>query len=149
MNIAGSSSELETALLASGVATPCPGQLQELVVGRRQEEDCCQFATAMMAEQGLHDGIKAVLVIQMTVTHAAMTELARRELNTTGCYHVRESFERSMIRLSRTYLAQMEALKKHRAKAQQTVRVERVTVENGGQAVVGNVQHGGRHHGER
>ena len=47
-----------------------------------------------------------------------------------------------MSRLSRTYLAQMEALKKHRAEAQQTVRVERVTVESGGQAVVGSVQYG-------
>ena len=37
----------------------------------------------------------------------------------------------------------MEALKRRRAKAQQTVRVERVTVEDGGQAIVGDVTHGG------
>ena len=43
------------------------------------------------------------------------------------------------------YAGQMEALKKYRAKAQQTVRVERVTVEDGGQAIVGNVTHGGGH----
>ena len=30
----------------------------------------------------------------------------------------------------------------------QQVRVERVTVESGAQAVVGNVNHGGRGHGE-
>ena len=54
-----------------------------------------------------------------------------------------------MTRLSRTYLAQMEALKKHRAKAQQTIRIERVTVESGEQAVVGSVQHGGHHHAEQ
>ncbi|WP_216825867.1 hypothetical protein [Sulfitobacter sp. SK012] len=45
---------------------------------------------------------------------------------------------------SRTYLAQMDALKKYRAKAQQTVRVERVSVHEGGQAIVGDVNHGGR-----
>ena len=45
---------------------------------------------------------------------------------------------------TRTYLAQMDALKKYRAKAQQTVRVERVTVNEGGQAIVGDVTHGGR-----
>jgi hypothetical protein len=44
-----------------------------------------------------------------------------------------------MTRLSRTYLAQMDALKKYRAKAQQVVRVERVNVESGGQAIVGDV----------
>jgi hypothetical protein len=49
-----------------------------------------------------------------------------------------------MTRLSRTYLAQMDAIKKYRAKAQQTVRVERVTVHEGGQAIVGDVTHGGR-----
>ena len=49
-----------------------------------------------------------------------------------------------MTRLSRTYLAQMDGLKKYRAKAQQTVRVERVTVHEGGQAIVGDVNHGGR-----
>jgi hypothetical protein len=39
----------------------------------------------------------------------------------------------------------MDALKKYRAKAQQTVRVERVTIEGGGQAIVGDVTHrGGR-----
>ena len=38
----------------------------------------------------------------------------------------------------------MDALKKYRAKAQQTVRVERVNVESGGQAVVGDVSTGGR-----
>jgi hypothetical protein len=37
----------------------------------------------------------------------------------------------------------MDALKKYRAKAQQVVRVERVTVEEGGQAIVGNVERGG------
>ena len=48
-----------------------------------------------------------------------------------------------MTRLSRTYLAQMDALKKYRTKSQQTVRVERVTVHDGGQAIVGDVNHGG------
>ncbi len=38
----------------------------------------------------------------------------------------------------------MEALKKHRAKAQQIVRVERVNVESGGQAIVGDVSTRGR-----
>lgn len=56
---------------------------------------------------------------------------------------VREAHERSMTRLCRTYIAQLDALKKYRAKAQQVVRVERVTVNEGGQAVVGDVAYGG------
>lgn len=46
--------------------------------------------------------------------------------------------------LSRNFIAQMDALKKYCAKAQQTVRVERVTVNEGGQAIVGSVAHGMR-----
>jgi hypothetical protein len=49
-----------------------------------------------------------------------------------------------MTGLSRTYLAQMDALKKYRAKAQQTVRVERMADNEGGQAIEGDVTHGGR-----
>ncbi len=37
-----------------------------------------------------------------------------------------------MTKLTRTFTVQMEALKRHRAKAQQTARVERVTVNEGG-----------------
>ena len=47
-------------------------------------------------------------------------------------------------KLSRTYATLLEALDKHRGKGQpQVVRVERVNVEAGGQAIVGAVSHGG------
>ncbi len=42
-------------------------------------------------------------------------------------------------KLLRTFTAQMEALKKHRSTGEQHVTVEHVTVQNGGQAVVGTV----------
>lgn len=38
----------------------------------------------------------------------------------------------------------MEALNKQRGKGQQKIIVERVNVESGGQAIVGNVEAGGR-----
>ena len=82
------------------------------------------------------------MISQMAATHIAMTTLSEK-MTYQNSYQVRESFERSVTRLSRTYIAQMDALKKYRAKAQQTVRVERVNVESGGQAVVGDVSTGG------
>ncbi|MBT51891.1 MAG: hypothetical protein CMF72_00420 [Mameliella sp.] len=105
-------------------------------------KDKAQLVSAMFAEMEPRDGIEAMLVAQMTATHVAMTVVAAKMSGGAG-YMVRESYERSMTRLSRTYLAQMDALKKHRAKAQQVVRVERVTVHEGGQAIVGDVRHGG------
>ncbi len=109
----------------------------------KQAEEHCNLVSAMFAELEPRDGIEAMLIAQMTATHVALTTSLSR-VSHQGSYQVRESIERSATRLSRTYLAQMEALKKHRAKAQQTVRVERVNVESGGQAIVGDVNTGAR-----
>lgn len=49
-----------------------------------------------------------------------------------------------ITKLSRTFIAQMEALNKHRGKGQQKITVEHVTVNKGGQAIVGNVEKGGK-----
>lgn len=100
------------------------------------------LASAMFAELEPNDAIEAMLIAQMTATHVTMTRLSEKLTYQTS-YQVRESLERSMTRLSRTYLAQMDALKKYRAKAQQVVRVERVTVNDGGQAIVGDVSRTG------
>ena len=43
----------------------------------------------------------------------------------------------------RAYVAQMEALRKHRNGGKQTVTVQHVNVAEGGQAIVGNVETGG------
>jgi hypothetical protein len=102
------------------------------------------MAAAMQAELKPRDAIEAMLITQMTTTHVAMTSLSQKAMDCSSNYQIREALERSMTRLSRTYLAQMEALKKYRAKAQQVVRVERVNVESGGQAIVGDVSTGGR-----
>ena len=56
----------------------------------------------------------------------------------------KDSAERALTKLTRTFATQMETLKRYRSKGQQIVRVERVTVNEGGQAIVGPVQHGGR-----
>jgi hypothetical protein len=95
--------------------------------------------TATFAEIEPRDAMEAMLAAQMTATHVMMTGLANKVMDAPN-QRLREAYERSVTRLSRTYLAQMEALKKYRAKAQQVVRVERVTVHEGGQAIVGTVQ---------
>ena len=105
--------------------------------------------TAMLAELKPRDPVEAMLITQMTATHVAMTSLSQKTVDTSSGYQVREALERSMTRLSRTYIAQMDALKKYRAKVQQTVRVERVNVESGGQAIVGDVSHRGRDEHEK
>jgi hypothetical protein len=46
-------------------------------------------------------------------------------------------------KLARTFAAQVEALKKYRSAGEQTIKVQHVTVNDGGQAIVGNVNKGG------
>lgn len=115
----------------------------------RSGDNYRDMMTAMLAELKPRDPVEAMLITQMTATHVAMTSLSQKTVDTQSGYQVREALERSMTRLSRTYIAQMDALKKYRAKAQQTVRVERVNVESGGQAIVGNVRTGGQGEGDK
>ncbi|MBF9030624.1 hypothetical protein HKCCE3408_09465, partial [Rhodobacterales bacterium HKCCE3408] len=95
---------------------------------------------AMAVEMEPSDAVEAMLVTQMTATHVAMTNMSRR-LHHAASPELREAYERSMTRLSRTFLSQMDQLKKYRAKAQQVVRVERVEVKDDGQAIVGDVSY--------
>ncbi|RWN50648.1 hypothetical protein [Mesorhizobium sp.] len=58
-----------------------------------------------------------------------------------------DSAERA-FKLTRTFAAQVEALK-NRTGGQQHVTVKHVTVNEGGQAIVGNVSHGGQGDGKK
>jgi hypothetical protein len=51
----------------------------------------------------------------------------------------RTGAERAFNKLTRTFSIQMETLKRYRARAEQNITVQNVSVESGGQAVVGNV----------
>ncbi len=48
-----------------------------------------------------------------------------------------------VTKLTRTFIAQMEALNKHRGKGQQKMTIEHIHVNEGGQAVIGTVERGG------
>ena len=50
-----------------------------------------------------------------------------------------DSAERALNKLARTFAMQMEALKRYRTGGEQKVTVQHVSVNEGGQAIVGNV----------
>jgi len=101
-----------------------------------------EMMAAMPAEMQPQDAVEAMLVNQMVATNAALAVTSQRMMDSDTLQRF-EVYERAVTRLARTFISQTEALKKYRAKAQQVVRVERVTVEDGGQAIVGTVSHGG------
>jgi hypothetical protein len=90
---------------------------------------------------GPTNAIECLLALQMVAVHSATMEFAGR-LQRAENPDRRESLERSITRLSRAFIAQAEGLKHLRSTASQVVRVERVVVKNGAQAIVGNVTPG-------
>jgi hypothetical protein len=104
--------------------------------------DTTNAAVAAMHGIAPRDEVEALLATQMVaVQHAAMT-MSKLLLN-AGTINQQNSAVNAMTKLNRTYVAQMEALNRHRGKGQQKVTVEHVHVHDGGQAIVGAVE-GGR-----
>ena len=75
-------------------------------------------------------------------------QMAKR-LNNVENLPQQDSAERALNKLSRSFASQMEALRKHRNGGKQTVTVQHVNVSDGGQAIVGNVETGGRADNEK
>jgi hypothetical protein len=95
------------------------------------------------------DEIEGMLGAQMIATHNAAMEMHRRAWIQGQTSEATNEALNQANKLSRTYAALVETLNKHRGKGQQKVTVEHVHVYEGGQAVVGAVEMGGRGGGSR
>jgi hypothetical protein len=118
---------------------------QLLNVGSRAgkvDERGLNFLLSVIKGVKPRDQVEALLAAQMAAVHAATMTFAWR-LARVQTIPQRDSAERAFNKLARTFAAQVEALKRYRSRGDQTVRVEHVTVNEGGQAIVGNVRHGG------
>ena len=111
--------------------------------GGKSDERGLNFLLSVIKGVKPRDQVEALLAAQMAVVHAATMTLAFR-LGRTETIPQQDSAERAFNKLARTFAAQVEALKRYRSRGDQTVRVEHVSVNEGGQAIVGNVNHGGR-----
>ena len=107
--------------------------------GDKVEERALNFMLAMIKGIEPRDQIEAMLAAQMAAVHNATMTFARR-LNYVDNIPQQDSAERAFNKLARTFVAQVEALKRYRTGGQQKVTVEHVTVNAGGQAIVGSVQ---------
>ena len=125
------------ALLLQGYTTFKPSEIEGGTTDTRG------FLPAIVREIAPRDGIERMLAVQMATTHIALMRQGGRMANADQLPQF-EAHERAYNKLARTYTAQVEALRKHRNGGKQTVTVQHVNVEDGGQAIVGNVQAGGR-----
>lgn len=111
--------------------------------GRNIDEGASNFLLSVVRGVQPRDELESMLAVQMGAIHQATMMMARR-LNHVHNIAQQDAAERALNKLARTYATQMEALKRYRTGGQQKVTVEHVTVNQGGQAIVGAVSHGGR-----
>ena len=96
-----------------------------------------------MADIGARDAIEGMLAVQMVATFEAAVECYRRAALAEQTFAGRELGLKYGEKLVRSFAALTDALDRHRGKGPQVVRVEHVTVQAGGQAIVGAVTQGG------
>jgi hypothetical protein len=93
------------------------------------------FMLATVKEIGPRDPIESLLAVQMAAIHDA-TVMAAKLLKTAEFVETRDHALVALNKCARTFALQVETLKKHRSTGEQTVRVQHVTVNDGGQAIV-------------
>ncbi len=84
----------------------------------------------------------AMLLAQMSAVHIATMNFARRLGNAQNPVQ-QESAERAFNRLARTYVTQMDVLKRYQMDDEK-ITVQNVSVSEGSQAIVGNVTQNAR-----
>jgi len=135
--LSGSASGAFTLGLVSGLCEALPR-------GGAQDQEGLPLghvaAAQAMREIAPRDPLEGMLAAQLVATHAAALECYRRAAIPEQSFEGRQANLAQANRLVRSYATMLEALDRHRGKGQpQIVRVERVTVEAGGQAIVGAV----------
>jgi hypothetical protein len=73
------------------------------------------------------DQLETMLAVQMAAIHSLAMTFAQRLANVDNIPQ-QDSAERALIKLARTFTAQLEALKRYRSNGEQKVTVEHVTV---------------------
>jgi hypothetical protein len=123
--------------------------LRELVgclsIANRDEEGQVELARAAMAALKAFrptDEIEGMLAAQAVALHLGALECLRRSMLPSQPSDMASRLRRDGANLARTMVEMLEAIDRKRGKRPQVVRVERVVVQDGGQAVIGNVSSG-------
>ena len=101
-----------------------------------------QYSATVAALNGIgpKDELEGMMAAQLVAAHNAAMECYRRAMIGEQTFEGRRENLAQANKLSRTFATLLEALNRHRGKAQQKVTVEHVHVHAGGQAVVGVVE---------
>jgi hypothetical protein len=116
---------------------------QAASIGQKVDELRLNFLLTFVKGIQPKDQLETMLAAQMAAVHSLTMSFSRKLLNARNIPE-RDSSERTLNKLARTFAAQVEALKRYRTGGEQKVTVEHVTVNQGGQAIVGNIAQEGR-----
>jgi hypothetical protein len=100
-------------------------------------------ALSQVAELDPQNALESMIVSQMIAVNTSIGRVMKLAMCEEQTQVGREIYLNLATKLQRTFLQQVETLQKIRGKGQQTVRVEHVTVNKGGQAMVGTISSGG------
>jgi len=132
----------DTGTLGSRFLSQAVGVMKPLH-GRTAKACDVNDAAELLKCVAAQDAVEGMLAIQMVAAHSAAIRCLQAAMSNKQTFHGKEANISLAVKLMRTYTAQIEALNKHRNKARQTMIVKHVHVHEGGQAIVGNVDHGG------
>ncbi len=100
------------------------------------------YAFAMLTGIQPRDEIEGMLAVQMVGVHNMAMETLQRAMLSDQTFEGKQANVYQATKMLRTFMAQVEALKKYRTGGQQKMIVEHVHVNEGGQAVVGTINQG-------
>jgi hypothetical protein len=98
---------------------------------------------AMLHDIAPKDALEGILAVQMVGVHQAAMEFLGRAMVGHTTLQATDANVNRANKLLRTFTAQLEALNRHRGKITQAMVVGNVNVNDGGQAIVGAVNHPG------
>lgn len=106
--------------------------------GREIDEGGLNFMLSVIKDIKPRDQLEAMLAAQMAAIHMTTMTFVRRLTHVENIPQ-QDSAGSLLNKLTRTYATQMETLKRYRTGGEQKVTVQHVSVNEGGQAIVGNV----------
>ncbi len=114
--------------------------------GADQEAKILQAQITLEVLRGFKpaDEIEGMIAAQAVAMHQAAMECFRRSMLPDQPSDTAARLRKDGANLARGMTDMLDALDRKRGKGPQVVRVERVTVHQGGQAIVGNVSRGDR-----
>jgi hypothetical protein len=118
----------------------CKLMLHQIISSSTQNsETIASGSIAMYLALEPRDSIEQLLIGQMIATHNMAMEMSSRAIIPEQTFEGVDANVNRVTKLMRTFTAQVDTLKKYRTGGKQTIQVQHVNVNEGGQAVVGSV----------